>query len=282
MQLVEIVRAAGTSDATLARLVEFTRRSGKVPVVVRDSPGFLVNRVLLPYLGEALRMVCEGVSPEKIDREIRRFGNPMGPLELLDTIGLDVAADVTRSLSLFVDNPLPAVDLLNRMVAQGWLGKKTGRGFYHYKNGRRTRRARLETDESASRWQALVTAVTSRFAKRSADQPAFPIRERLVYLLINEAARCLGEGVVGQPGMVDLAMVLGTGFAPFRGGPLRLADELGLARVTQALAAMKQSLGERFAPCATLRQMSDAHREFYVAAAEPTSHSALGHPRKAE
>jgi 3-hydroxyacyl-CoA dehydrogenase/enoyl-CoA hydratase/3-hydroxybutyryl-CoA epimerase len=200
----------------------------------------------------------------------------------LDTIGLDVASDVTRSLSLFVDNPLPAVGLLGRMVGRGWLGKKSGRGFYHYSGGRRKKQADLSEVLPTASWPARLADKAKSLGRRSDPPTAFPIRTRLVHLLINEAARCLGEGVVNEPAMVDLAMVLGTGFAPFRGGPLRLADEVSVARVVEELEAMRQALGDRFAPCATLRQLGDHHGEFYGAAGESTPREKLESPRKAD
>ncbi|MBY0513555.1 MAG: enoyl-CoA hydratase/isomerase family protein, partial [Gemmataceae bacterium] len=216
MNLVEVVRGAATDDATVATLVELVRRLGKVPVVVADSPGFLVNRILFPYLDEAVRLVAEGVPGADVDREAVRFGMPMGPLELLDQVGIDVAADVAKSLATTHAGPGPTPERLAAMARDGWTGKKAGRGFYEYakeKRGRPTKWA----DPGAAR------------------RPLGDVQQRLVYPMVNEAAKCLEEGVVSAAWAVDLAMVLGTGFAPFRGGPLRTADAIGPARLVREL-----------------------------------------------
>ena len=138
MQLVEVVRAPSTDDDTVAALVEFVRKLGKVPVVVADSPGFLVNRILFPYIDEAVRLVIEGVPGIEVDRAAVRFGMPMGPLELLDQIGVDIAADVSRTFGPFRGGDLgPVPERFAEMKGDGALGKKVGRGFYAYHNDRR-------------------------------------------------------------------------------------------------------------------------------------------------
>lgn len=259
MQLVEVVRAPSTDDSTVATLVDFVRKLGKVPVVVADSPGFLVNRVLFPYLDEAVRLVIEGVSGRTVDEIAKRFGMPMGPLELLDQIGLDIAADVAKTFAAGVSDPGPVPARFAEMVKDGALGKKAGRGFYEYRNDRR---------DKPTHW----ASATSGDGKHDPAQ----IEKRLIYPMINEAAKCLQEGVVvrrasqGEPAggapsttdawAIDLAMVLGTGFAPFRGGPLHTADAIGLANVVRDLEAMRQAHGDRFEPVAVLRsKATDGH-----------------------
>ena len=259
MQLVEVVRTASASEATVATLVEFVRKLGKTPVVVADSPGFLVNRVLFPYLDEAVRLVCEGVPTEEVDRVMRHFGMPVGPLELLDEVGLGVAADVARSLAKHPDDPSPTPARLAEMVARGWLGRKSGNGFYQYHHGRRGRPSRWNGD-------APVRAST-----RAATEGAIDIEQRLVFALINEAAQCLQEGIVTQAWMVDLAMVLGTGFAPFLGGPLRLADEIGLPRVVATLEDLSHRHGSRFTPSEKLRDLNEHHQDFHTSMSGQTS-----------
>jgi 3-hydroxyacyl-CoA dehydrogenase/enoyl-CoA hydratase/3-hydroxybutyryl-CoA epimerase len=273
MQLVEVVRAVRTSDETTGRLIELVRRLGKTPVVVADSPGFLVNRILFPYLNEAMRMVCEGIPADQIDRDIRKFGMPMGPLELIDQVGLDVAAHVAATMAGKVSDPGPSAELLARMVQQGNLGRKSGSGFYLYKKGTRGKPAPLPTVGSDRIHAVDATVGSDRI--HAVDAPLHQgttndlpetlteIQRRLVLLFINEAARCLEEKIVAKPWMVDMAMVFGTGFAPFRGGPLRTADGWEVHRVVDTLKHLERSLGGRFAPCALLQQMSIDGRRFF-------------------
>lgn len=251
MPLVEIVRTDHSRDEDVALLVEFVKKLGKVPVVTADSPGFVVNRILFPYLDEAVRLHCEGVSTEGIDRTMTRFGMPMGPLELLDQVGLDVAAHVADSLSSLSPQPSPTTERLNEMVAQGLLGKKSGRGFYVYVKGKKRSpiaAKRVAFGSSGS----FPVSTTGLLFTRSASISPDDIRDRIALRLINEAAKCLQEGVVSEPWMVDLAMVLGTGFAPFTGGPLRLCELQGYGDVVAKLEYFEKTLGPRFAPTAWL------------------------------
>jgi 3-hydroxyacyl-CoA dehydrogenase/enoyl-CoA hydratase/3-hydroxybutyryl-CoA epimerase len=247
MQLVEVVRAPTTDDHTIATLVDLVRKLGKVPVVVADGPGFLVNRVLFPYLDEAVRLVTEGAGAREVDEVAKRFGMPMGPLELLDQIGIDIAADVARTFAALARDPGPTPDRFAEMVRDGALGKKAGRGFYEYRNDKRG---------SPTRWAGAGAG--------SGAAPNFStalIEKRLVYPMINEAAKCLHEGVVHDAWVVDAAMVLGTGFAPFRGGPLRTADSIGLAAVVRDLDVLRAQYGERFEPAPLLRaRAAEGHK----------------------
>lgn len=254
MHLVEVVKAATTDDATIAALVELVRKLGKVPVVVADSPGFLVNRVLFPYLDEAVRLVVEGVPGEDVDREAVRFGMPMGPLELLDQVGIDVAAHVAASLAGAQSDVGPTPERLAAMAREGFIGKKVGKGFYEYPKDKRGR---------PTRW-AIPTA---------AARPAGDVQQRITHSLINEAAKCLEGGVVAEAWMVDLAMVLGTGFAPFRGGPLRTADSIGLARLVRELDELHKLAGPRFDPCPLLRSLAANGRGFYTEPADTSPES---------
>ncbi len=245
MPLVEIVRTDRSRDDDVALLVEFVKKLGKVPMVTADSPGFVVNRILFPYLDEAVRLHCEGVSTEKIDRALRRFGMPMGPLELLDQVGLDVAAQVADTLSGLSLQPSPTAGRLHEMVTRGDLGRKSGLGFYRYKKGKTGRPV------IAAHSPDHLGSGTRR------SEPAGPIstddiRDRIVLRLVNEAAKCLHEGVVSEPWMVDLAMVLGTGFAPFTGGPLRMCELQGYGETVAKLEYFEKTLGPRFAPAAWL------------------------------
>ncbi len=243
MHLVEVVRSKASDDATIATLVELVRKLGKVPVVVADSPGFLVNRILFPYLDEAVRLVCEGLPGEDVDREAVRFGMPMGPLELLDQVGIDVAADVARSLVNLQSDPSPTPERLTAMARDGWLGKKAGRGFYEYTKERRGKPTKWAMPETTTR-------------------PKGDVQQRLVYPMINEAAKCLEDKIVAEAWAVDLAMVLGTGFAPFRGGPLRTAEAIGLERLVREMDELRLIAGARFEPCQLLRSLARSGSQF--------------------
>ncbi len=261
MQLVEVVREPDTDSRTIAALVDFVKRLGKTPVVVADSPGFLVNRILFPYLDEAMRLFQEGQPAELIDRSAVLFGMPMGPLELLDQVGLDVAADVAASLAgLRGGDDSPAPQLLAVMAERGWLGRKSGTGFYRYHRGKRGRPARWPGDAGASRPRPVERASPSSTGLDN-------FQRRLIFPMVNEAARCLETSVADAPWVIDLALVLGIGFAPFRGGPLRAADSWGIEQVVRDLDDLRRGAGERFAPCALLREMSREGRRFYPEAA---------------
>lgn len=258
MHLVEVVRGRQSDDATVATLVEVVRKLGKVPVVVADSPGFLVNRLLFPYMDEAVRLVLEGVPGEAIDREAVQFGMPMGPLELLDQVGTDIAADVAATFAPFRADPGPVPARFAEMVREGALGKKAGRGFYEYADGKRGR---------PSKW---ATPATPRPPARNGEKGELSdLQRRLVYPIINEAAKCLEAGVVAEAWVVDLAMVLGTGFAPFRGGPLRTADHAGVGNVARELDELRRQHGDRFEPAPLLRAMAADGRGFYTDVPEP-------------
>lgn len=250
MPLVEVVRGKATDDATVATLVDLVRKLGKVPVVVADSPGFLVNRILFPYMDEAVRLVIEGVPGEEVDKAAARFGMPVGPLELLDTVGIDIAADVAKTLSGLAGEPSPTPARFTEMVQAKALGKKTGRGFYEYRDDKRG---------NPTPWARAA----KRVAVPGGDGELSPVQKRLVYPMINEAAKCLEGGVVSDAWAVDLAMVLGTGFAPFRGGPLRTADAIGVTRLVREMDDLRREHGPRFEPSPLLRAMADEGRGFY-------------------
>jgi len=241
MPLVEVVRGAATADATIVSAVAFARRLGKTPVVTADRPGFVVNRILMPYLREAMHLLEEGYPLEAIDRSMKRFGMPMGPFEVLDEVGLDVASKVAVVLGkAFPDRmtPAPALDTL---VAAGRLGRKTGAGFYRHRGRKREVDRRL----------VELLGRTRERKPHSLDALA----DRMVLAMVNESARCLEEKVVERAGEVDVAMIFGTGFPPFRGGPLRHADALGIQRVESRLTALMAERGERFKPAAILTRL---------------------------
>jgi 3-hydroxyacyl-CoA dehydrogenase/enoyl-CoA hydratase/3-hydroxybutyryl-CoA epimerase len=253
MPLVEVVRTTATSPEALARLMRLAIDLGKTPVLVGDGPGFVVNRVLMPYLDEAIRLVGEGMRIKEIDRLMRRFGMPMGPLELLDQIGLDVAAHVAELVREQLGEQAPASLAFAEMTKNGWLGQKSGKGFYiHKKRSAKVNKAAQEM----LRTQPGATPSSLPPAVRLVDA-----RERMVLLMVNEAARVLERGLANAE-TIDLAMVFGTGWAPHRGGPLHYADDRGLADVVRALEALEARLGPRFAPCAELKRRAAAGERF--------------------
>ncbi|MDA8389901.1 MAG: 3-hydroxyacyl-CoA dehydrogenase NAD-binding domain-containing protein [Gammaproteobacteria bacterium] len=223
MQLVEVIAGPRTDPAALARGRSLMVALERLPIDVQSAPGFLVNRALMPYLLEAVMAAAEGIPLSTIDAAACAFGMPMGPIALADTVGLDICLSVARTLSEPLGLAVPP--LLERKVAAGELGKKAGRGFYTYPEPRS--------------WLPSFAA-----------PPAIPadLAERLLMPLVNESMRCLREQVVADADTVDLGLVYGTGFAPFRGGPLGYARSLGMTETKNRLAALRDRYGERFAP----------------------------------
>ena len=219
MPLVEVVRAARSDDASLATAVALAGRIRKTPVVVSDSPGFLVNRILVPYLAEALVMAGEGIPIRAIDDAARRWGMPMGPFELLDEIGVDIASHVLASLA---GPPPPATvtAAFERATGKRWLGKKSGRGFYTYDARRRSAALRVNPE--------LLTVLSG--GRQTAAPDAESMQRRLVLPMVHECARVLEEGVTDSPDTIDLATVLGLGLAPFRGGIAQVAKTMRTAQ----------------------------------------------------
>jgi 3-hydroxyacyl-CoA dehydrogenase/enoyl-CoA hydratase/3-hydroxybutyryl-CoA epimerase len=250
MQLVEVVQGTKTSTQTLATAVQFVKSIGKLPVLVKDSPGFLVNRILLPYMMEAFNLFAEGHRLERIDRVMLDFGMPMGPLRLTDEVGLDVSLHVGSDLAQRIQNLPPLNNTVERMIAQGWLGRKSGKGFYDYRSG-------------TERQNPEIHAYQPETEPAGADDTI--LRDRLVLVMVNEAARCLAEKVVPDPADIDFAMIMGTGWAPFRGGPLRYADSIGISNVIARLRQLSENGRDYLAPCALLTDMANRGVSFYPA-----------------
>ena len=223
MQLVEIVTAGHTDKKVARQAAAFTRHINRLPLPVKSSPGFLVNRVLMPYLAEAVLMESEGVNGADIDAAATSFGMPMGPIALADTVGLDICLSVVENLSSTTTVEVP--QRLNTLVNEGHLGRKTGRGFYHYKNGKPT------------------DAKPSQAGSRNKD-----IQDRLMLRLINEAVACLREGVVEDKDLLDAGIIFGTGFAPFRGGPMHHMSLMGESTLYKRLVELEEKYGPRFKP----------------------------------
>jgi len=221
MQLVEVVSGDNTAAETVQQAAAFARHIDRLPLPVRSTPGFLVNRVLMPYLLEAVVLTEEGVPAAAIDAAAEAFGMPMGPLELADTVGLDICLSVAGILADHYDVAVP--ELLRRMVEAKQLGRKSGRGFYTYKAGR-PQRVRLD--------------------KGYAPPP--DLDQRMMFRLFNECMACLHEGVVTDADLLDAGVIFGTGFAPFRGGPMHYIRQQGMASQLKVLGELEQRYGHRF------------------------------------
>jgi 3-hydroxyacyl-CoA dehydrogenase/enoyl-CoA hydratase/3-hydroxybutyryl-CoA epimerase len=255
MPLVEVVNAPGTKEGVPAQLAQWAASLGKTPVVVRDGPGFIVNRILMPYLNEAGMLVAAGMAIEEVDQVMRRFGMPMGPLELLDQVGLDVAAHIARAVGPAFGKRLTPHPALEKMVAHGWLGQKSNQGFYLYRG--------KDKKVNSEALNQLQKETASGHQPAAGSISPLESRERMVCLMVNEAAACLAEGLGERADVVDLAMVLGTGWAPHRGGPLRYADDRGPGDIVATLEDLTRRLGPRFEPCSELRRRAATGEPFY-------------------
>jgi 3-hydroxyacyl-CoA dehydrogenase/enoyl-CoA hydratase/3-hydroxybutyryl-CoA epimerase len=268
MKLVEVVIAKETSEDTRERSLAFVRQIGKLPVIVHDSPGFLVNRVLFPYLLDAAELFERGLEAEKIDSALVQWGMPMGPLRLIDEIGVDVAIDIGNTLEEAYGRRDHVSAVLLWLRDQQMLGRKTGAGFYKYEGKQQS------PNEAIQKWRSAVVA--GGFDPGSIEggatrQPASPrlvgataadLPNRLVFSMVNEAARCVEEKVVDSPEDADYGMILGTGFAPFRGGPLRYAEHYGLNKVVDELERLGRS-EEKFLPSEILKKHARDGTKFY-------------------
>jgi 3-hydroxyacyl-CoA dehydrogenase/enoyl-CoA hydratase/3-hydroxybutyryl-CoA epimerase len=245
MKLVEVVIGSETSDDTKEQALAFVRQIGKVPVVVRDSPGFLVNRVLFPYLLDAAELFEAGIDAESIDNALTKWGMPMGPLRLIDEIGLDVTVDIAATLERAYGQRDRTPEILKKMREAKLLGRKGGGGFYTY-DGRTE-----SPNESLAQWR-----------RGNAPKEDVDLANRLMFLMANEAARCVEEKVVESPEDADYGMILGTGFAPHRGGPLRFAEHFGLKKMVDEMNRLAQR-EEKFQPCEILRKHARDGTKFY-------------------
>ncbi|HUJ17046.1 MAG TPA: 3-hydroxyacyl-CoA dehydrogenase NAD-binding domain-containing protein [Nitrospirota bacterium] len=250
MPLVEIVRGRQTSDETISAIATLSRRLGKLPVILNDGPGFLVNRILMPYLGEAVVMLEQGGRIEEIDGALLRFGMPMGAFILLDEIGIDIAYKVSEILHQGLGERAKPSGLLARLYKEGRLGKKSGRGFYQYRGGKRG-----NPDGSLSGGLPGPSEIGTIGPEDIVD--------RAVLLMVKEAVLCLEDRIISRPNLLDAALVFGIGFPPFRGGLLRYADTLGAANIVSKLEGFVNRFGERFIPPASLREMAKTGQGFY-------------------
>ena len=251
MQLVEVIRGGKTDDETVESVVKLTRRIGKTPIVMKDCPGFLVNRVLLPYMNESLLLLCEGASMDAVDQAATKFGMPMGPLALHDLVGTDVALSAGQVVAAAYSDRADMCPLLEDIVKAGRLGKKSGSGFRTY-TGRKKKPAPdpdfepfLEQHRTGSR-----------------EFTAEEITERLFLPMLLEATRTLEDGIVSEPAHVDLGLLLGIGFPAFRGGILHWCDAVGPDTILKQLESYAD-LGRRFEATESLRQLATSGGRYF-------------------
>jgi len=251
MKLVEIIRGVKTSDQTVATAVAYAKRLGKMPVVVNDGPGFLVNRLLFPYLNEALQMYCQGVPIAPIEKAATAFGMPMGPFALYDMVGLDTA--VYAGLTMWESFPdrVPKSPLLPAMVKAGRLGRKSGKGFFSYENRKKTAQPDPTLEE-----------VTSQYRTVELELEHQQITDRLILPMLLEATRVLEAGIVRDVRDVDLGLIFGLGFPPFKGGLLHWADTLGAEEIISRLAQLP-GMATRSEPTTLLKSMAEQGQRFY-------------------
>ncbi|HXG59630.1 MAG TPA: 3-hydroxyacyl-CoA dehydrogenase NAD-binding domain-containing protein [Thermoanaerobaculia bacterium] len=250
MPLVEVIRGARTSDVAMVTVANFARQLGKTVVYCNDGPGFVVNRILGPYMNESGFLLEEGNTIESIDEAMLDFGMPMGPMALLDEVGIDVAAKVAGILAEAFGDRIQKSNVVERLYADGRHGRKNGKGLYLYDEGRRK-----GPDASVYRLLGIRSPhpVEAKLAV-----------ERMVLAMVNEAARVLDEKIVATPGELDLAMIMGTGFPPFRGGLLRYADSLGLPYIVARLEEFAGRFGARFTASEPLRRLAERDAKFYA------------------
>ena len=223
LPLVEVIKCADTESDVLDVGFAFVKAIGKFPLECTSSPGFVVNRLLAPYMAEAMHIAESGVPLRAIDMAAEEFGMPMGPVELVDSVGIDVALNVSQVLGAAFDRPVP--EQLRIMVEDKQLGRKSGQGFYTWEDGKA-----IKNDDSGHK-----------------DLPS-DLQDRLMLPMVNEAVACLHEGVVSDADLLDAGVIFGTGFAPFRGGPLKYARDRGLTEIQQVLGELSEKYGERFRP----------------------------------
>ncbi len=244
-------RPRRTSPETIVTAVHFGRKIGKTVIVVRDHPGFWVNRILTPYMNEAGYLFSEGVPMDVLDRVMTRFGFPVGPITLLDEVGLDVGAKAGKVMHAAFGDRLTPSDLVGKMLADQRLGRKNGKGFYLYHKDQKT-----GPDES------VYDLLGLRPLKPASTEL---IEQRLVYAMLNEAAMAFGEGVVRSARDGDIGAIFGIGYPPFRGGPLRYLDDIGAGKAVQVLRSLEAKFGARFTPAETLVSMAANGGRFYPA-----------------
>jgi len=253
MPLLEIIPHGGTSDSTKAAAFSVGTKQGKTCIEVKDVPGFYVNRCLGPFLVEVSALVRDGVGLQELDKSLKNFGMPVGPITLADNVGLDVTSHVANFLSnADLGDRMSGGDisLMETMVEKGWLGQKSGQGFYTYDGKKKSINSEV---------QGFVDA----FVKQDLGLKEDEIQNRLICRFVNEAAKCLEDEIIADPVVGDIGMVFGTGFAPFRGGPFRYLDSIGVDKYVAMMNGYAEKYGSQFEPCQLLKDYAAANKKFH-------------------
>lgn len=253
MPLVEVIPHASTSDQTVATTVQFARNQGKTPIVVQDKAGFYVNRILAPYMNEAARILLQGEPIENIDKALLDFGFPVGPITLLDEVGIDVGAKITPILVDAFGPRFEAPDVFQVLLDDGRLGKKSNKGFYLYEKAAK-KSSKKEVDTSV---YSLLNITQD--AQLSDEK----IAKRCVFMMLNEAVRTLDDGIIASPRDGDVGAIFGIGFPPFLGGPFHYMDSIGLDKLVEQMNEYANEFGQQFAPCDGLLTRASQGQSFY-------------------
>lgn len=248
MPLVEVIPHETTSDETISTVVEFARKQGKTPIVVKDCAGFYVNRILVPYMNEAAQVLMSGEPIEQLDKALLNFGFPVGPITLLDEVGVDIGAKIMPILVEELGERFQGPDVFDILLNDNRKGRKTGKGFYTYKGKKK------EVDKSV--YKLLSLSPESKMAEKD-------IAMRCVLPMLNEAVRCLDEGIIRSPRDGDIGAIFGIGFPPFLGGPFRYMDQIGVKKLVEMMNEHAQKYGDRFAPCDGLLTRAGLEKSFY-------------------
>jgi len=252
MPLLEVIKGRKTADWAIATAVELGKRQGKTVIVVNDGPGFYTTRILVPYNMEAVRMVLEGVSIEEVDSALEVFGMPVGPIKLMDEVGIDVGAHIVTTLNEAFGERIPLIEGVDKLLNDDRKGRKNGRGFYDY-----------STDSKGKRVDESIYAIMQVANPGRTELSRKAIAERVIFTMLNEAAYCLGEGILRSARDGDIGAIFGLGFPPFLGGPFRYMDSLGIVNVVDKLEALKAEFGDRFTPAPILLEKVKSGEGFY-------------------
>jgi 3-hydroxyacyl-CoA dehydrogenase/enoyl-CoA hydratase/3-hydroxybutyryl-CoA epimerase len=250
MPLLEIIVTSKTEPVATATAVALGKKQGKTVIVVNDGPGFYTSRIIAPYMNEAAELLVEGASVEDVDGALVDFGMPVGPVTLLDEVGIDVGVKVGKVLHQAFGERMAPPKALEKVIADGRLGRKSRKGFYTYGEGKKK-----SVDESV--YDLLPGGRARKPVERS------EIVERLTLQMINEAIRCLGEGILRSPRDGDVGAVFGLGFPPFRGGPFRHADAIGPKALLDRMERLRQRFGDRFEPAPLLVEHARTGKPFH-------------------
>ena len=252
MPLLEVINGTKTADWATATAVELGKKQGKTVIVVNDGPGFYTTRVLVPFIMEAVRLVLEGVAIKEVDNALQDFGMPVGPIKLMDEVGIDVGAHIVTTLNNAFGDRIPLIDGVEKVLNDGRKGKKNGKGFYDYSEASKGK----SVDKSIYAVMGIENPGRTELSRQE-------IVDRILLTMLNEAAFCLGEGVLRSARDGDIGAVFGLGFPPFLGGPFRYMDSLGADVVVQKLKALRAIHGERFTPAPALLELAESGKGFH-------------------